>query len=428
MKKKLDRMVLGCVADDFTGASDAASFLAKRGIKTLLFNGIPKEEEISNCAAVVIAMKTRSIEASQAAKDTLAAMDWLKEHGAERYYIKYCSTFDSTPKGNIGPDIDAAIEAFDIPYTLLCPSLPVNKRIVKNGVLIVDGKPIAEGHMAHHPLNPMWASKLSELMREQGKYSCLVLGEQEMAKSEEEIRSIVTAYAKEHTHFYIVPEYASDADGQKIADIFGHEKLLTGGSGLLEFLAAGIAEEYNCCDADASGNRVNGRGIALSGSCSTATCEQCKTYSAENPAIAVYPERLLTGEQTVEQIWKEIEDHPEREYLVYSAGATDPSSRSYDSEERAEQASKKLEETMAAIGKRAYDAGYTRIICAGGETSGAIALALGFDGFIIGESIAPGVPLLTPLHNQNIRLALKSGNFGQTDFFKRALDMTREQE
>lgn len=428
MKKRLDHIILGCVADDFTGASDAASFLAKKGIKTLLFNGIPKEEkELGDCAAIVIAMKTRSIPAKEAADDTLHAIEWLKEQGVERYYIKYCSTFDSTPKGNIGPDIDAVLEKYNIPYTFLCPSLPVNKRIVKNGVLIVDGKPIAEGHMANHPLNPMWASELSELMREQGKYSCLILNEQDMSKSAEEIRNTVEEYAKEHEHFYIVPEYASDEDGKKIADVFGHEKLLTGGSGLLEFLAADIAEAYDCYDADTSGKHVKGRGIALSGSCSTATCEQCKTYSKENPAIAVYPEKLLIGEQTVEKIWEEISKNPDKEYLVYSAGATDPESRHYDSEERAEKASQKLEETMAAIGKLAYDAGYTRIICAGGETSGAIALALGFDGFIIGESIAPGVPILTPLHNQNIRLALKSGNFGQTDFFRRALDMTKEQ-
>ena len=426
LKNKLDKVLLGCVGDDFTGSSDAASFLAKEGIKTLLFNGTPKDdEELEDCAAIVIALKTRSIDPSVAAKDTLQAMKWLEEHGIEQYYIKYCSTFDSTPKGNIGPDIDATMETYNIPYTVLCPSLPVNNRIVKNGVLIVDGKPIAEGHMAHHPLNPIWASEISELMKEQGKYECLVLNEQIMNKTKEEILAVVDNFAKDHNHFYIIPEYATDEQGRKIVEVFGDLKLLTGGSGLLEFMADKFKKLYDCEDGDHEPTAVKGKGIALSGSCSTATCAQCNKYSSERPSIAIYPEKLLTGEQSAEKVWDIVKSHPEQEFLIYSAGATDPESRKYISKDREAKASKILEMTMAQIARYAYSAGYTRIICAGGETSGAIALELGFDAFIIGQSIAPGVPVLTPLHNKDIRIVMKSGNFGQEDFFERAFNMTR---
>ncbi|WP_368379487.1 four-carbon acid sugar kinase family protein, partial [[Clostridium] symbiosum] len=270
MKKKLDHILLGCVADDFTGASDAASFLAKQGIKTLLFNGIPKDTEVvRDCAAVVIALKTRSIAASGAVRDTLAALEWLRAHGAEQFYFKYCSTFDSTPEGNIGPVIDAALEKYEIPYTLLCPSLPVNRRIVKDGVLIVDGKPIAEGHMAHHPLNPIWASELAALMKPQGKYPCMIIGEELLSCSEEMIMEEVKKFSENNSHFYIIPDYTTDNQGQKIAEVFGKERLLTGGSGILEHLAAQYREEYECQGENILPTWTEGKGIALSGSCST---------------------------------------------------------------------------------------------------------------------------------------------------------------
>lgn len=426
MKEKLDHVLLGCVADDFTGASDAASFLAKQGIKTLLFNGVPRDiEEIKDCAAVVIALKTRSIPADEAVRDTLAALRWLENHGAGQFYIKYCSTFDSTPKGNIGPDIDAALEQYEIPYTLLCPALPVNGRMVKDGVLLVDGVPIAEGHMAHHPLNPIWDSRIAELMRPQGKYDCMVIGEELLSRSREEILKEVERFGKGREHFYIIPDYTTDQQGRKIAEVFGNNRLITGGSGILEHMAALYKEEYDCRTGDDLPTWTAGKGIALSGSCSRATCGQCRAYEKSYPAISVYPGRILAGTQNAEEIWKTVQEAADQEYLIYSAGATDPSSREYKNEEEALLASRALEETMAKLGRSAFDAGYTRIIVAGGETSGAVALELGFDAFIIGESIAPGVPVLIPLHNPDIRIALKSGNFGQEDFFERALSMTR---
>ena len=256
----------------------------------------------------------------------------------------------------------------------------------------------------------------------------------------------VERFGEGREHFYIVPDYTTDEQGRKIVEVFGENRLITGGSGILEHMAARYREEYDCRTGEELPTWTPGRGIALSGSCSTATCGQCQAYETEYPAIPVYPARILAGSQSAEEIWEtvrsagagagEIAQSAGKEaacqcagvpeFLVYSAGATDPESRRYKDEEEAARASQALEETMAKLGKMAFDDGYTRIIVAGGETSGAVALALGFDAFIIGESIAPGVPVLIPLHNQNVRLALKSGNFGQRDFFARALSMTRD--
>ncbi|MCB6346108.1 3-oxo-tetronate kinase [Enterocloster lavalensis] len=425
LKERPEHILLGCVADDFTGASDAASFLAKQGIKTLLFNGTPQGNEVlQDCAAVVIALKTRSIPAAEAVRETLKAVRWLKQHGAEQLYLKDCSTFDSTPEGNIGPDIDAVLEAYQIPYTILCPALPINRRIVKDGVLIVDDKPVAEGHMANHPLNPIWDSRIEELMRPQGKYPCMILDGLLLEKPRKDILEEVEKFGKDKAHFYIVPDYTTDAQGKKIAEVFGDNRLLTGGSGILEHLAERYKERYDCAAGQALPTGTPGKGIALSGSCSTATCVQCKAYAAGRRACAIDPKHILDGSLTAEDLWEFISESNE-DSLVYSAGATDLQSRIYADEETAARAAGALEQTLAALARRAFEAGYTRIIAAGGETSGAVALALGFDGFIIGESIAPGVPVMIPLNHQNIRIALKSGNFGQPDFFERALAMMK---
>lgn len=148
-------------------------------------------------------------------RETLKAVRWLEQHGAEQLYLKYCSTFDSTPEGNIGPDIDAVLEAYKIPYTILCPALPVNQRIVKDGILIVDDKPVAEGHMANHPLNPIWDSRIEELMRPQGKYPCMILDGPLLARTREAILEEVEKFGKDKAHFYIIPDYTTDAQGKR---------------------------------------------------------------------------------------------------------------------------------------------------------------------------------------------------------------------
>ncbi len=422
-----DTIILGCVADDFTGASDAASFLAKQGIKTILFNGVPQhEEDLKGCAAVVIALKSRSVPANEAVDSTLQAFRWLEKHNTKQFYFKYCSTFDSTPKGNIGPVADSVLNHWNLKYTMLCPALPVNNRIVKDGILIVDGKPIAEGHMAHHPLNPIWESRIDLLMKPQSKYPCMVIDDELLQQSKEDILSKVIEFGKDKEHFYIIPDYKNEDDGKKIAEVFGDIKFFTGGSGILAHLADNIKEQYNCESGLSYSSATKGKGIALSGSCSKATCKQCNIYAENHTTRALYPSDLLSGKVTVDSLSKFVKLHSDEEVLLYSAGATDSNSRIYASKEEENKASAILEKTMAAVAKRAYEDGYTRIIVAGGETSGAVMLTLGFDAFIIGESIDPGVPIMIPLRNTKIRLALKSGNFGADDFFAKAFKMTKE--
>ena len=425
MRKAEGGFLLGCVADDFTGASDAASFLVKEGVNTMLFNGVPTDIDLmGNCSAAVIALKTRNMEPQAAVNDTRRAFRWFCECGAKQFYFKYCSTFDSRKDGNIGPTIDSALEDYGERYTVLCPALPVNRRIVQDGKLLVDGVPLDQGHMKNHPLNPMWDADLAKLMEPQGKYACLPISQALLHKSKAEIKLHVENFAQHHEHFYVIPDYVTEDDGAKIVEVFGELRLLTGGSGLLAPLGRKYKLQGDLPAQEPLVGGVTGRGIILAGSCSKATLEQIEEYLSQGgKACKIEPLRFLTGEATVDDVWRFVCENPSDEVLIYSSDGADKVKENQKLGQ--DKVSAVLENLVAEIAKRAVADRITRIIVAGGETAGAVILGLGLEGFLIGESIAPGVPIMAPARRQDLRLVLKSGNFGQRDFFPRALAMTR---
>lgn len=413
--------ILGCIADDFTGASDAASFLAKQGVKTVLYNGVPekcseKKEELADVQAIVIALKTRTMETKKAVAQSLEAVEWLKENGAGQIYVKYCSTFDSTKEGNIGPIMDALLEKYQVSYSILCPALPVNGRTVEGGKLYVNGVPLDESPMKNHPLTPMWDSEIKNLMEAQSKYSCLNIydiGEKEQNKVQE--------YSKKENHFYVIPDYKETEDAKKIVEVFGGLPILSGGSGLLEELAY---KYISTSASETNPQKTRGKALLLAGSCSVATRGQI-AYMKEKgiPMKKMDPLKLLDGTQTEEELWNFVASN-DSEVLIYSSD--NPENVKEVQKAGKEEAAQILERTTANLAKRAVENGITRIIVAGGETSGAVTKALGYHSYGIGESVAAGVPIMIPKENENIRLVLKSGNFGNEDFMEKALKMTGE--
>ena len=411
--------VLGCIADDFTGASDAASFLVKGGMSVCLFNGVPEQAAAAGeTQAVVIALKSRTQQRAAAVADSLAAADFLLARGVKQLYFKYCSTFDSTAEGNIGPVADALMERTGAPCTVLCPSLPANGRTVEGGSLFVNGVPLHQSHMKDHPLTPMRDCRIDRLMAPQSRYPSRALAREEL----EGFR------APQGGPCYLIPDYSTDGDGARIARTFGRLPLLTGGSGLLEHLArewtGGTAGK-----GEIPGGGTRGRALLLAGSCSKATLGQIAWYQAQGkPSFKLDPGALLEGTQTPEDAWAFIAAHQGAgdAVLVYSS----------DSPERVreyqklgtERVAALLEGITAGLARRAVEAGFTRIISAGGETSGAVTKGLGFRSYLIGPSVAPGVPVMVPAEAPRIRLVLKSGNFGGEDFFGKALEMTGEKE
>ena len=425
----------GCIADDFTGASDAASFLVKGGMSVQLFNGIPSGDTVAavNTDAVVIALKSRTQETKAAVKDSLEAIKWLKERGARQFYFKYCSTFDSTREGNIGPVADAVMEYLKVPYTILCPALPVNGRVVKEGRLYVNGVPLNESPMKDHPLTPMWESSIAKLIEPQSKYPSVELWGDELGISRDELSEKLLSKlsesskesGKDSSHFYVIPDYRDDVDAHDIVRLFGDLGFITGGSGILEELASHLSKGETAGKMPESS--TPGRGILLAGSCSKATLGQIAYFMEHGGAAKkISPEKLISGEESIEDIWSFVEKNPDRDVLIYSSDTPENVKKTQSLGQ--ERIAGLLEDTEAEIAKRALKAGIKRIIVAGGETSGAVTKKLGFSSYIIGDSVAPGVPVMVPVEDKSVRLVLKSGNFGQPDFFERALKLTAADE
>lgn len=413
--------ILGCIADDFTGAGDAASFLVRGGMSVQLYNGVPEsqqEEPNSDVQALVVALKSRTAAADRAVADSLAAAEFMRRQGVQQIYFKYCSTFDSTPQGNIGPVADALMEFTDAPYTLLLPSLPVNGRKVLHGILTVNGVPLHESHMRNHPLTPMRESSLSRLMEPQSRYHCRVMSRDEMAQFH--------VPQREEDPFYIIPDYETDADGREIAAKFWKLPLLTGGSGILEHLARMWTQSTSGAG-KVPDSGTEGRALLLAGSCSKATLDQIAWYQkAGKPCYRLSPQEMMAGHQSVMDAWNYIQSHTTDEDTVLVYSSDTPEGVQEAQKLGAERVAAMLESATAELARRAVREGYTRIISAGGETSGAVTKGLDYSSYLMGESVAPGVPVMVPAEKPEIRLVLKSGNFGQEDFFCRALEITKK--
>lgn len=412
---------IGVIADDFTGASDAASFLVKGGNATVLLTTVPRTFD-TPCDALVIALKIRSVPATEAVHAVGEALRLFKSLGIDRVYYKFCSTFDSTPRGNIGPAMDFLMNELDVPYAVLCPSLPVNGRTVTNGTLYVNGTPLAESPLKNHPLNPMWDSYIPALMGPQSHYPVYPV-ERDMVREDNDnaLDELLAQRQRLSDHCYLVPDYETDKDAEHIARRFAGARLMGGGSGLLEHL---VPPEHDAGRpvAPAPAETLPGT-LMVCGSCSPASRAQIDSFEARGgTSIAIDSKRLLNGNLTAEALFERLHavDEP---VLVYSDAVRQDMNELAKAPTFATEA-RLLEHFFMRLCVLARDAGYGTIIAAGGETSGAVAQGLGYTAFRIGPSVAPGVPVLTPVADMHRRIILKSGNFGGTDFFTRAQEAT----
>lgn len=423
---------LGCVADDFTGASDAASFLAETGVDTVLYNGISALAETGAADmgvpdAAIVALKCRTQHTQDAVREVIQAFRLLKQQGAERIFYKYCSTFDSTEDGNIGPVLDALLEVFEIPFTILCPSLPVNQRVVKHGTLYVNGKPLAETHMRNHPLTPMRQSRVKTLMEMQSRYPVFEMGCEQLYGEQDTFDNYIRELMKQQKHFYIVPDYYKQEHGEQIIRMFGELPLLSGGSGLMGAIGNQLiaTQKRNQVPergkAAGDGETQSGAAILLAGSCSEMTLKQI-SYFIEHGGVACQldPSALSVGMQSILDIQRFLMENRLTPVLIYSSMR--PDEVAHIKRSCGDGIAELLEKTLADVATYALEHGWTRCVVAGGETSGAITKRLDFSSYQIGRSVAPGVPVMTPLQDERIRLVLKSGNFGEEDFFWQAVN------
>jgi uncharacterized protein YgbK (DUF1537 family) len=413
--------LLGSIADDFTGATDLAGMLVKHGMRAVQMIGVPRLPPRAESDAIVVALKTRTAPAADAIRASLAALEWLRQAGCRQFLFKYCSTFDSTDQGNIGPVAEALMAALGTDFTIACPALPANRRAVFHGYLFVGDVLLEESGMQHHPLTPMTDSNLVRVLQRQSKRRVGLVPYETVRRGAGEIAAAFAAARRDGISMAIV-DAVSDDDLMEIGRASRDLPLLTGGSGLGIGLAADFGARGLLPQASGAGElaHVEGPAAVISGSCSLATERQVALMKREAPAFHVDPLRLAAGADVVAEAagWASAR-LPAGPVLIYStADAADV--RAVQGQLGVARAGGLVESALAAIATRLVEGGVRRLIVAGGETAGAVVTALGVDGLRIGAEIDPGVPWTVSLGERPLALALKSGNFGADDFFIKA--------
>lgn len=415
---------LGVIADDFTGATDIASFLVNNGLATVQLNGVPSADFQVEAEAVVISLKSRSCPAHQAVADSLNALAWLQQQGCQQFYFKYCSTFDSTEQGNIGPVTDALLEKLGETQTIISPSLPVNGRTVYQGHLFVMDQLLSESGMRHHPVTPMTDSNLLRVMEKQAKGECGLVSYSVMEQGTEAVRQRLQDLKNEGKRYVVLDALSEQhllTQGEALRDM----KLVTGGSGLAIGLARQWANDsHDSKQAIEAGKPHSGPAVVLSGSCSVMTNKQVARYLQQAAGQAIDVARCLQNETEQQAYVQELTDWIEahrQDALAPLLYATSSPEVLAEIQQRfgPEASSQAVEQLFAAIASKLQSSGFERFIIAGGETSSIVAQTLGIQSFHIGPTISPGVPWVRST-DHSLSLALKSGNFGDEDFFARA--------
>ncbi len=426
----MTRPLLGCIADDFTGATDLANNLVRSGMRTVQTIGVPADAQAAvDADAIVVALKSRTIPVADAVAQSLDALRWLQGQGVQQVYFKYCSTFDSTPAGNIGPVTDALLDALHGPgqgFTIACPAFPENHRTVFKGHLFVGDVLLSDSGMRHHPLTPMTNANLVQVMQAQTRRPVGLVAQEVVARGPEAIRARFAALQAEGVGVAIVDAVGND-DLMRIGQALDGLPLITAGSGI----AIGLPPNWHARgllrDGAAADRLPAAAGLTavVSGSCSVATNAQVLNFKrAGRPALAIDPLALAAGEDVVggALAWARarLADGP---VLVY-ATAESAAVQAVQAQLGVARAGEVVEQALSAIAVGLVESGVRQLVVAGGETSGAVVQALGVHRMAIGPQIDPGVPW-TAVHSplcpgEVLHLALKSGNFGGLDFFTRA--------
>lgn len=414
-------MLIGVVADDYTGASDIANTLAKGGLATVQFLGVPDRPAPEGCEAGVVALKSRSIPAAEAVETSMKALAWLRDQGCRQFIFKVCSTFDSTPEGNIGP-VGAALAAeLGVAGVPTCPAFPGAGRTVYQGHLFVGDRLLNESGLENHPLNPMTDADLRRWLSRQFKgqvglspHAVVAAGAEALATSLDE--------AAERGDTFVIVDAVSDGDLHTIGKACAGRPLLVGGSGIALGLPRNFIAEGLASGEGGTWRGLDGPEVILAGSCSRATLAQIDLHRRGHPSFAVEVDDVMSGATQAAAIVAFAHENRGKAPLVYSS-ATPDEVRAAQERHGRDAVAHALDALFASAARRLVDEGVRRLVVAGGETSGAVVSALSLDALAIGPEIDPGVPALASTAGEPLVLALKSGNFGAPDFFTKALSV-----
>jgi len=422
------RLLLGCIADDFTGATDLANNLVRAGMRAIQTIGIPTQPLRSDVDVVVIALKSRTIPVADAVAQSLAALHWLQAQGAKQIYFKYCSTFDSTSEGNIGPVTEALMQAMGTDFTIATPAFPDNGRTVFKGHLFVGDVLLNESGMQHHPLTPMTDPNLVRVMQSQCASSVGLIDFKTVAQGQAAILSRIDVLKSQGCRIAIVDALSND-DLLRLGPALRDMPLLTAGSGVAIGLPAnfGLQPTPNTSALPS----LQGMQAVIAGSCSTATQKQVAHFKAQGlPTLALDPIRLVQDDAAHAAVVSEAlawaKSHLTQgaetigPVLIYST-ASPESVKATQAQYGAQVVGDRVEHALASIAQGLHQLGVGQLVVAGGETSGACVQALGITQLQIGQQIDPGVPwCYAHTDARGLHITLKSGNFGSEDFFTKA--------
>ena len=425
----MNRPLIGCIADDFTGATDLANNLVRAGMRCVQTIGVPDGGAAVQADAIVVALKSRTVPAAEAVEQSLAALRWLQAQGVEQIYFKYCSTFDSTPEGNIGPVTEALLDALHGPgqgFTIACPAFPVNQRTVFKGHLFVGDVLLSDSGMRHHPLTPMTDANLVRVMQAQTRRKVDLVAQGVVAAGPQAIRERFAALQAEGVGVAVV-DAVSNEDLMLIGQALAGMPLVTAGSGI----AIGLPQNWPQLQARGADVRADalpparGAQAVVSGSCSVATNAQVLHFKQSGrPSLAIDPLAIAAGEDVAAQALAWAEPLLASGPVLFYATAEPSAVRAVQEKLGVARAGEMVEHTLSRIAAGLVQRGVRQLLVAGGETSGAVVQALGVQRMAIGPQIDPGVPWTsvdTPLcPGEQVHVALKSGNFGSTDFFTKA--------
>ncbi len=417
---------LGCIADDFTGATDLANNLVRAGMRVVQTIGVPGSALDIQADAVVVALKSRALPVDQAIAQSLAALRWLQAQGARQIYFKYCSTFDSTAQGNIGPVAEALMDALGTDFTIATPAFPDNQRTVFKGHLFAGEMLLSESGMQNHPLTPMLDANLVRVLQAQCRRKVGLIDYKVVAQGEAAIRQRIDQLRSQGVGLAIVDAISND-DLLRLGPALKDMPLVTAGSGV----AIGLPANFAIAPASAAGALPPATGLqaVVSGSCSPATRRQVLAFiQAGGPALGINPLQIAPKEAARLDFVSQVLDWAEPllsqgPVLIYSTA--DPNEvKAVQDHLGVDEAGALVERTLAAIASGLVQRGVRQLVVAGGETSGACVQALNITQMKIGPQIDPGVPWChaqtEAARREGLHLTLKSGNFGTDDFFRKA--------
>jgi 3-dehydrotetronate 4-kinase len=425
------KLSLGCIADDYTGASDLANTLTRAGLRTVQTIGVPSDDfPLPDVDAVVVSLKSRSIAASDAVTRSRAAEKWLRGRGADHVLFKICSTFDSTDAGNIGPVMDALRADSGDRIVLVTPAFPETGRTVYQGNLFVGSVPLNESSLKDHPLNPMHDSNLVRVLARQSKTTIGLVDLAVLARGPDAVRNKLIELAGQDVGAVIVDAvFASDLE--TIGAVALEHRLSVGASGIGLGLARALVASGRAKSQATSGaiadTPVGGPAACLAGSCSQATLLQVANAEQVMPVLHLDPEQIIAGKGEARRALAWATDRLREGPVLITSSSTPEEIAALQSRHGRDAAGHAIEQAMADIAEGLVSAGVRRLVIAGGETSGAAVDRLGIPGFLVGAEIVAGVPVLRAIGAKagDMLLALKSGNFGGPEFFSDALKLMR---